>query len=287
MVTLENALVKACIHPKGAELQSLYHKENNLDYLWDGNPAYWGKHSPVLFPIVGGLKNNEYHYKGGKYSLGRHGFARDLVFEKEKCFGDSASFVLESSPETLSQYPFDFLLRIKYQLNANSITIGYEVENRSAQEMLFSIGSHPAFKLPLVRGTSYHDYYLEFDEQENSVRWSLDNNLIGQPVPFLQNQSRLPLKPELFYDDALVFKHLKSSRVALCSDKTHHGIHVDFKGFPYLGIWAAKDAPFVCIEPWCGIADSVSHNQNIEEKEGIIKIETGEKWSRSWRIAVF
>ncbi|WP_256010922.1 aldose 1-epimerase family protein [Desertivirga xinjiangensis] len=284
MVVLENALIKASIDPRGAELKSLLYKENNVEYIWNGDPKYWARHSPVLFPIVGSLKNDSFIYEGKKYTLKRHGFARDMIFEKEAVFGDSASFVLKSSAETLEIYPFKFLLRIKYQLNGNSIRVDYEVENPGNKALYFSIGSHPAFNVPLVKGTSYEDYYLDFSEEENAERWTISDNLITGTVPFLQDQKKLQLKASLFENDALVFKGLKSNRISICSDKTIHGLHYDFRGFPYLGIWAAKDAPFVCIEPWFGIADSESHNQNIEQKEGIIKLDQGHKWDAGWSL---
>lgn len=284
MVTLENALIKASIDPHGAELKSLLYKENNIEYLWNGDPKYWPRHSPVLFPIVGSLKDDSFIYEGQKYTLKRHGFARDMNFDLEAVFGDSASFVLKSSAETLRNYPFDFLLRIKYQLNGNSIKVCYEVENPGSKPLYFSIGSHPAFNVPLVKGTSYEDYYLDFSEEENAERWTISDNLINGAVPFLENQNKLPLKASLFDDDALVFKGLKSNRISICSDKTIHGLHYDFRGFPYMGIWAAKDAPFVCIEPWFGIADSQSHDQNIEQKEGIIKLDQGKKWDAGWSL---
>ena len=112
----------------------------------------------------------------------------------------------------------------------------------------------------------------------------MKDNLIHVPVPLLENQTQLPLKPSLFTDDAIVFKDLKSTRISICSDKTIHGLHFDFAGFPYMGIWAAKNAPFVCIEPWEGIADAETHNQDLEQKEGIIKLEKGKKWSKSWSL---
>jgi len=287
MITLENALIKAKVSSKGAELQSLFHKDNHIEYMWNGDPKFWNRHSPVLFPIVGGLKEDYYIHNNNKYRLPRHGFARDMEFVKEKTFGDSCSFILKQNDETLKVFPFEFLLRIKYQLNANSISITYEVENPATEALLFSIGTHPAFNVPLVKGLNFEDYYFHFNEVENSNRWTLKNNLIDEQVYYFKNQNKLQLKPSLFYDDALVFKDLKSTRISICSDKSTHGLHCDFAGFPYMGLWAAKDAPFVCIEPWHGIADSVNHNQELEKKEGIIKLEKGNIWRAKWSISCF
>ncbi|WP_207429588.1 aldose 1-epimerase family protein [Pedobacter sp. SYSU D00535] len=287
MIVLENAFIKALVSPQGAELQSFFNKENNLEYLWNGDERYWPRHSPVLFPIVGGLLNDTYHYKNKEYRMSKHGFARDMQFEVEASFGDSVSFILRSSNETLDIYPFEFLLRIKYQLNGNSVSIRYEVENLSNDIMPFSIGAHPAFNIPLVKGTSYEDYYLEFSEEENSDRLTLKGNLLTGSIPYLHYQSQLQLKESLFYEDALIFKDLKSKRISICSDKTAHGLHYDFKGFPYLGIWAARNAPFVCIEPWFGLPDRENHNQNIEEKDGIVKLSQSQKWTAVWSLSCF
>lgn len=287
MITLENAILKVTVSPQGAELHSLFHKENNLEYLWNGDPKFWNRHSPVLFPIVGGLKDDHFIYKGERYKLPRHGFARDSSFEVENTFGDSCSFVLKSSEESRNIYPFEFLLRLKYQLNANNITISYEIENPSEDHLLFSIGTHPAFNIPLVKGTNYEDYYLQFSQAENSNRWTLSDNLIDKPAYFFHNHDKIQLKPSLFYDDAIVFKDLKSTRISICSDKTTHGLHCDFAGFPFMGLWASKDAPFICIEPWNGIADSINHNQQLEEKEGIITLPAGGKWKANWAVTCF
>lgn len=287
MVILENENLKASIHPMGAELHSLYHKDLGLEYIWNGETDIWPRHSPVLFPIVGGLLQDSFLYKGQKYTLAKHGFARDSKFELENSSPDSASFILKSSDETFKTYPFHFILRIRYTLGQNSITVSYEVENLSNETMYFSIGTHPAFNVPLTENSIYEDYYLEFEKEENSVRHTLNGNILNGTIPYLKNQSKLPLQSSLFYDDAVIFKDLKSTTISIKNNINEHGIRFNFAGFPYMGIWAAKDAPFVCIEPWCGIPDSENHTQNIEEKEGIIALEGGAKWKNNWSIDCF
>jgi galactose mutarotase-like enzyme len=287
MVILENDSLKASVHPMGGELQSLYRKDLELEYLWNGNPEFWPRHSPLLFPIVGGLIEDSYLYNEKKYTLAKHGFARDTQFEIENSSKESASFVLRSNDDTLKSYPFSFVLKISYKLEANRITVTYEVENPSVQTMYFSIGTHPAFNVPLIEGTSYNDYFLEFEQPEDSLRHTLDGNILNSTVPYLQNQSRLHLEESLFYEDAIIFKDLRSSSISIKTDKSVHGLKFNFSGFPYMGIWAAKDAPFVCIEPWYGIPDSENHNQKIEEKEGIIALTAGQRWSKSWNLECF
>ncbi len=287
MVILENDTVKASIHPMGAELHSLYNKDSDLDYIWNGNADFWPRHSPVLFPIVGGLIDDSFIYKDKKYTLAKHGFARDSEFELENSSSESASFILKSTSETLKSYPFNFLLRIRYTLEDNKVKISYQVENPSDEPMYFSIGTHPAFNVPLTENTVYEDYYLEFEEEETSLRHNLDGNILSGTTPYLEKQSELPLKSSLFYDDAIIFKDLASNTISIRNTRNIHGIHFNFRGFPYMGIWAAKDAPFVCIEPWCGIPDSENHNQKIEEKEGIITLKGHDKWEKTWSIECF
>ncbi|HEX9512707.1 MAG TPA: aldose 1-epimerase family protein [Puia sp.] len=288
MFSIENRHLKINIHPKGAELQSIYHKDHKLEYMWNGDPAFWGKHSPLLFPIVGTLKEDTYTYQDKTYSLPRHGFARELEFEVEEQGPDAITLLLRSSAATKANYPFDFELRVTYQLAPQGLATTYSVRNVSDKDPLyFSIGGHPAFKVPLVAGTAYPDYFLEFEHKETSPRWPITKEgLIEKPPkPLLRSSRLLPLSKELFQDDAVVFKNLSSTTIALKSEKTERGLLFDFADFPYLGIWAAKNADFVCIEPWCGIADSIDSNQQLTDKEGINKLAPNDIFERTWTLA--
>jgi len=289
MFTIENDLLKVIINAKGAELQSIFHKAHQLEYMWSGDPAFWAKKSPILFPIVGTLKNDEYFYNDRSYKLGRHGFARDMEFEIEDQTADSISFLLRSNETTLQHFPFQFELIINYSIEKYNLTVTYTVKNISEGEMYFSIGGHPAFKVPLVEGTEYTDYYLEFNKDEILPRWPIspDGLIEKTPEPFLRSGNILSLNKELFYKDALVFKHPASSMISLLSHKTKHGFNFNFSGFSFLGIWAAKNADFVCIEPWCGIADSVDSDQQIINKEGINKLNAGEIFERKWNASFY
>ena len=289
MFTIENQQIKAVINAKGAELSQLHHKGHDVEYLWNGDPAFWAKHSPVLFPIVGNLKNNTYSYMGKSYELPRHGFARDMNFQVEKDSRQEMVFLLKSNAETRKNYPFDFEFRIRYQISGDELSTEYIVSNTGKSLLLFSVGGHPAFRVPLTDDTGFSDYHLKFDETENLARWpiSKDGLILPQPIPVLKDSNRLNLNKSLFYQDALVFKYPASSEVSLLSAKTPHGLRFQMGEFPFLGIWSAKDADFVCIEPWCGIADSVNGNQQLEEKEGSEKLSPGKIFSRQWRIKTF
>jgi galactose mutarotase-like enzyme len=289
MFILENELLRVEINARGAELQSLKNKITGLEYLWNGDPAFWAKRSPVLFPIVGSLKEDTYYFQGKAFHLPRHGFARDMDFVSEKQNQKEITLLLTSNPETKKNYPFDFQFRIRYQLLGDELSTEYMVTNTGPGLLYFSVGGHPAFRLPLDAGTEFSDYYLQFDETENLQRWPISKEglIQRQPVPFLKDSKRLDLKKSLFYQDALVFKYPASSEISLVSKKTAHGLLFQMGEFPFLGIWSFKDADFLCLEPWCGIADNVDSNQQLEGKEGIEKLATGKVFSRQWRVKLF
>jgi galactose mutarotase-like enzyme len=289
MVALENDVLKIEVEAKGAELKSIRNKTTDVEYLWSGDPAFWGKTSPILFPIVGTLKKDTFLFNGKSYSLPRHGFARDSVFEIADSKNDRAVFILRSNAASLQKYPFKFEFEIQYRLVNDFMEVTYNVKNSGDGVMYFSVGGHPAFKIPLTDDSTYEDYHLEFDSVEDAPRWPISpEGLIQEkPVSFFKDTSILPLTRSLFNDDALVFKRLKSSKVSIKSSSHAHGVDFDFKGFPFLGIWAARSADFVCIEPWCGIADSVSHDQHLESKEGIEMLEANASWSRTWKVRFY
>lgn len=289
MLEIANEYLQVKISTTGAELQSIIRKDNQLEYLWSGDPAFWGKKSPVLFPIVGGLKENTYQYKGQSYQLGRHGFAREMEFEVTEQTATSVVLNIKDNDLTQLKYPFSFSLNIRYSIQDATLMIGYEVQNTGDNTMYFSIGAHPAFKVPLVNGTTFEDYSLHFSEPETAELWLLSPaGVIGNnSTPYFDRTTVLPLQKSLFYKDALVFKHLASTAISIRSDKTPHGLTVHFPGFPYMGIWNARDADFVCIEPWHGIADHENATGKLEEKEGIMTLSPEQLFSSQWSAVFF
>lgn len=271
---IKNSFIKAKIKLFGAELNSLQKIDEDLEYIWQGNPKYWARHSPVLFPIVGRLKNDSYFYKNKKYSLSQHGFVRDKEFELIKKGEDFIEFRLKNDEETLKNYPFLFELNISYKLEKTKLIISYKVKNRSEDRLYFSIGAHPAFNI------SSGDF-LDFEDVRTSKRYFLDDKGLiykNQEVSFTKNS--LILDEEIFKNDALVFNDNNIKSIILRDKNSNKILKVEFKDFPYLGVWSKPNlAPFVCIEPWFGVADEENSNQNIEDKRGVQVLQKDEVFS--------
>ena len=278
---IKNSILTAEIKHFGAELISL--KTNlNKEYIWEGNPEFWGKHSPVLFPIVGTLKNNLFHFNGMEYNLSRHGFARDMEFELIDVTENSATFSLQSSEETVKVYPFEFELQIIYTLNENNLSIIYKVINKGKTAMPFSIGAHPAFALP----NQFENYVIAFEKEESLEYYLLENDLISNKTKKLEvHNKQVPLAYELFEDDALIFKTIKSKSLTILENENPI-LRVHFEDFPSLGIWTKMKAPFICIEPWFGYADTTENSGNLFEKEGIQILESNATFHSKFSIEI-
>jgi len=289
MVCLQNDFLQVEIATKGAEVKKIYHRQFELDYLWNSDATYWNRSSPVLFPIVGKLKDNQYTYRGKAYTLTQHGFARDADFVIERQEAHQATFSLSSSEQTKAVYPFDFKLFIHYTLSDSTLLVGYEVLNTGNDELLFSIGAHPGFHCPLEQGLAFEDYHLSFEKPETTSRLLVGRNGISrdtEPV-FEKGSSLIPLDYSLFgKKDAIIFKELESSYMDLKSDHGKHGLRFSFKGFPYMGIWT-KPGPFLCIEPWYGIADFEDADRNLGNKEGMNKLGPQEKFEAEYSLLFF
>ncbi len=285
MISLENSFLQITCQQKGAELTSIKSKKTNLEYLWQAG-SQWPKHAPVLFPFVGQLNTNSYFFNNKKYIMERHGFARTMNFNVKNKTNNEIEFILSSNADTFKIFPFEFDFLVEYSLIKTTLNVVYKVVCKS-DEMFFSVGAHPAFKIPLQNSEKYSDYYLEFSEAEVTQRWKLKSGLIDEPVDFFNGIKILPLTYQLFYDDALVLKNLSSKIITIKNSKTKHGLRFECKGFPYFGIWAAKDADFICLEPWHGIADSINHNGQLTNKEGIIALSKNGMFECSYSIIPF
>jgi galactose mutarotase-like enzyme len=279
--TIKNSNLTAEINPFGAELISL---KNNIgrEYIWEGNPDYWGKHSPVLFPIVGTLKNNSFQHKGIEYQLSRHGFAREMLFNLIEKTENKATFSIKSNDDTLKKYPFNFEFQLIYSVEGSGLIIEYKVINTGKETMPFSVGAHPAFALP----QKFENYSMLFEQTEPLKYYLLENDLVSKQTKNIAlNQKQIPLTYELFKNDALIFKALASNSLTIL-ENSNPLLKVSFEDFPSLGIWTKMNAPFLCIEPWFGYSDTDVSNGNLFEKEGIQLLEENKIFHSKFQIEI-
>jgi len=286
---ISNLNLNVKIEQIGAELCSIKSKTTGREFVWNADPTIWGSSAPVLFPIVGGLKNGQTEYEGQQYSMPRHGIVRHNqrihVLNQES---DRITLRLAADENTRKQYPFNFTFDINFRVKDNSVVVNHIVKNNDSRDMFFSVGAHPAFNCPINEGESYEDCYLEFEERETLSTSTLtkDGLVRNDSVQIINNDNILPLTEHLFDNDALIFRNLKSRCVTLRSRKSDTALEVSFPDFNYLGIWAKPQAPFVCIEPWLGISDSETGDGKLVNKEAIIKLPAGEKFEAKYMIRI-
>jgi galactose mutarotase-like enzyme len=286
---LENDFIKIQLEPVGAELKSVYYKQVEKEILYDGKSPFWNRSAPVLFPIVGRLKENKYKLEGKFYDLSQHGFARNEVFDVIEQGENFVVFSLKSSTRSLEIFPFDFELQITYKIDNEKVATRYTVINSGVKDLKFSIGAHPGFVCPMGENENFDDYYLEFEEQEKLERHLLNCEtglFTGETELLEEHSSTLNLEYTPFLKDAIVFKNLKSTWIKLKSKKSSYCLTFTFENFPFFGIWTKENAPFICLEPWCGLADSENSSQEYDQKEGINYISAGEKFVREYTFWV-
>lgn len=288
-VTLKNTQLTATLAEHGAELISLRRADDGLEYIWQGDPAFWGRHAPVLFPFVGRLKNDEYRYDGHSYAMGQHGFARDMDFTVIEQTEKEVSFSLKSTPATKKNYPFDFELILSYELTASGLQVRYQVENTGSAPMYFAIGGHPAFNVPLAENTAFSDYYLAYSPQKSRLRLPLVGPYVDEKNKTLaQTNTNIDFSRELFAEDALIYETKGFNAFSIRSDKTPRSVTLSYDAMPYIGVWSPypKDAPFVCLEPWCGFADTIESSGELVEKPGINRLDAGAVFTTDYTITV-
>lgn len=286
---LKNDFAVVEINKLGAEVVSFKKIENDCEYMWNGDENYWSGHAPVLFPIVCAVNNGEIKVDGQIHKIGNHGFARKSEFELVEESDTRAVYRLSYDENTLAMYPFKFNLYIYYTLEGNKLHINYKVENVDNKEIHFQIGTHPGFNCHLDKDSKFEDYYLEFECNETLERLFMNgaNVLInGKSEVILENDNRLPLTRDLFKDGALVFRNMNSKKVVLKNKSTDKTVTLSYENLSYMGLWQAKDANFVCIEPWHGIADNDNFNGEFKEKEMIINLKQGTNFECNYTIEI-
>ena len=275
MITISNEFLTATFSEIGAELKSL--KLNDREYIWYGDPEFWTGSSPVLFPICSGLKDDEFIYNGKTYTLQKHGFARRAKFDVETVDTSSATFLLSSHNCPQDNYPFEYEFRIIYTLVGKKVNVEYNIRNLTDGDMYFSVGAHEAYHCP----EGIENYEIIFDKKENLDAYQLEGPLLSfDTKSYGSDTDVLQLNNSLFENDCLIFKNLNSRGVTLRNKTTDQKIKVDFNDFPYLLIWTVPGAPFICIEPWCGITDNIDTNKQFAQKEGIQRLEKGGSFYR-------
>ena len=271
MYTIKSGKLSLRIRSLGAELISLRDCTTGQDYLWNGDPEYWKRTSPVLFPLVGNYKNKEVRHNGHIYNMSQHGFARDMEFELISLKQNEAWFGLSSSVETIRKFPFPFRLEIGYRVEGQKVKVCWKVINTGSETMYFSIGGHPGFVCPMKKGEKQSDYYIHFDTNKDEIvsRMISGEGLATDTlIPYPLEDGYLRLSDDLFDRDALVLENRQTQRVSLCRPDNKPFVEVTFDA-PLFGIWSVpkKNAPFVCIEPWYGRCDHMNFSGTLQQRE--------------------
>lgn len=281
MVVIQNEFIIAKFNEKGAELKSLVC--NNKEYIWHGDKKFWSSSAPVLFPICSGLKDDKFYYKNKAYNMPKHGYAANCAFEIAEQSEDSVSFLHKSNIDTLKIYPFEYELFIIYKLFDKKLNITYKVNNLTNGDMYFSIGAHEGF----VCEGGIENCDLIFPKSVTLDSYELQGNLLGNStVRIIHENNVLPLDYKYFSVDAIILKNIDFSEVVLKNRLTKTALKSTFEGFPYMLFWSTNNAPFLCIEPWCGITDSVDTTQDITLKEGIEHLPKGETFEKTRIIEI-
>jgi galactose mutarotase-like enzyme len=288
MAVLENEFLRVEIGAKGAQLSSIFNKATQTEHLWQDSAKIWDWHAPNLFPIVGGLINDELLVDGKTYPMARHGFARNSEFILLESDEVHATYSLPNCEKTLKIYPYKFDFQVLYSLIDNAVRLTYKLINHDDKTIYFSVGAHPAFNVPFGAGENYEDYYIEFETEEKLETHLLspEGFFTGETHPVPSPGNKLYLTKHLFDADALVFKDLRSREVCIKSDKHDRSLSVEFPHFNYLGIWAKGGGDFVCIEPWLGCADTAGKHVDISKKEDIQQLKPGHVFEAAFFISV-
>lgn len=288
--TIDNGRLAITVLQTGAELASLINLHTGREYMWQADPAVWGSHAPVLFPVIGMLKDGETTIDDQTYRIPKHGMVRNnaglQLFEHTE---DRLTFRMCWSEETLKTYPYRFDFRITYRLRNEHLIVYHAVENVDDRPIYFHLGGHPAFRVPFYDHERYNDYFLRFEHDESAARYSVlpDGTISNgtRPVPW-KDGNVLPLTHDLFADDALVFKDLNSRSVVLESAVNGPILKLDYAGWTHLGIWAKPNGDFVCIEPWIGLADAHDASGVFKDKEGIVQLGAGRTYEMSYDVKI-
>lgn len=288
---LEKDNIRLIVNSKGAEMKSLQRK--GVEYLWYADSAYWGRSAPVLFPIVGSLKNKEFTFQGKQYSMNQHGFARDMEFKLVNISNSNIRMRLQDSEDTKINYPFSFVLDIEYVITDDTVKVIWHVTNPDCTPLYFSIGGHPGFLCPIAEYGKQTDYSIQIGNKNKPVE-ALHSVIIGEKGLASEEEALIETKngilnitEALFSKDALIFEKEQTDEISLLTPQKKAYLTVRFDA-PVVGVWtpSMKQAPFICIEPWYGRCDGVNFNGNLENREWGNRLLPGEEFEHSYEITL-
>ena len=288
--TIQNSAMRVTIDTLGAQMMSIT-AADGTEYLWSGDAAYWRNRAPNLFPYVGRLTEDSYTFRGRRYEMTRHGFANRIQFTPAVEEETRVILGMADSEETRKIYPFAFEFSVTYELEGNTLHIVYAVENRAKETMYFGLGGHPGFRVPLEAGKRFEDYRLEFARpcRPSRVLTSENYMISGHEAPFpLEGGTLLPLRHDLFDDDAIILRHMDRT-VTLSAPSGGHGVTLSFPQMRYFGIWHTphSDAPFVCLEPWVSLPSRQDVVEEFSQQGDLIALEAGDTYVNQWDVTIF
>ena len=287
---LENESIKLKTVSAGAEMKSLIRKSDGQEFLWKADPKFWGRTAPVLFPLVGKVKDDCYQENGKRYEMHQHGFARDMEFEVVSKSDKSIVYLLKSNEDTLKVYPYKFELFITYTIEGSRVNVEWKVVNPSDEDIYFSIGGHPAFACPLDTNEKQSDYSFVIGSKEDKLvcqKFS-DGYVTGDKYFVALNDKKLPISENLFDEDALVVEDGQAKKVSLLDAQGNRYLTVSFVA-PVFGLWSPpkKNAPFVCIEPWYGRCDNINYEGEWKNREWGNKLEACGEFKGGYDIEIY
>lgn len=281
IVTIQSAQLCVDIDTLGAQLSSI-RTHDGTEYLWQGNPEIWGRRAPMLFPVIGRLKESTYQLDGKDYTISPHGFARDMEFQIVDQRAHQLTLQISDTPQTQMVYPFSFTLTVTYCVEGNTLTKSHEICNTSDREMLYELGAHDGFRVPIQGEATMADYSIRLPGLDSVCLYGLDERVMitpkGEPVPL--NHSALPLTPATFGLDTMILDAPSQGQAILCDGQGQPRVTLTFPDFPYLGIWTPEkpfDTGFVCIEPWSALPDATFVGRALGDKAGIRALAPGQR----------
>ncbi len=287
--TIENDKIALQIESLGAEMMSLKTKADECEYLWQGDPTYWSGRAFHLFPICGRLFQGVYTYQGSTYQMNIHGFLRASEMRVVSATSSTITFEFSDSEITRKQYPFGFVLQVEYRLCETSVTIGFQVKNTDDKALIFTLGGHPGFGLPLKQNEKFEDYYIEFSgKTPEKLLFSPNCFLTGETESFCLTEGQLPLSHDLFDHDAIFLQNMGTT-IKLLSRKSEKGVAITCRDAKYFGLWhkPKSDAPYICLEPWLGIPSYEGQIDNLETKRDMVHLQPGDTFQSGFSITLY